>query len=1124
MERRHLIDELAFDIAHPWMEAAQREELTAYAAQGLLSAIEAACEQESPDDGVLQLDRLEIDLGEIEYRNFREESARRLRERLAALLREKRRAAAKDCRTGESWMDQEKADLKKLERFLASGLLPWQEDPAPADAHEKLLARILASSSGAVMLETLRRPADRNALIKRLILQFKPSQLAELVARLNADNPAGALSRLERLRSESVQGGADQVRERAIGERLWRELLERSLEKAPMPLAELFSGLSEWIISQTADDYPAGKLSETGILSGADSKAAAPESTDADERATRRPKSADVSLPPDAAEPLGEIAARLARDPAATPEGRAGLLAAISAWAGRARDWRAFLARVLDDLAAGRNVDLEAAALETAVAPDESPEAAMEGRGGRAGAMAEERSPDAPSAASLPNRDAGRIPCGPASAESPAEARADPVGNGQGRPPAGAPADAPDAPDAPSEVEARSEARPVPADVPASPDATVGARREDFPRPESSDGQAPASRDEAQRAAAPASPSEPAPSPASVAGRAWARLAAGLSEEALRELAALVDPRAARLAATRARALPEGEARRGLWAAALARLSAGGGVEALPGLLDRYAARTFAAEFSDPPDGPARDAAAPAFFEEGAPIPEAGDSPFRRAGAATVERTAQIPAEGKRAARADLSRGAKSALAESPNLSGEPESAASPVEAVHAGPAAGNEESRSAAGASADALDAPREAEETANARSMPRQAGAEDKLVPAPPDEAEPLDEIAARLARDPAATPEGRAGLLAAISAWAGRARDWRAFLARVLDDLAAGRNVDLEAAALETAVAPDESPEAAMEGRGGRAGAMAEERSPDAPSAASLPNRDAGRIPCGPASAESPAEARADPVGNGQGRPQHGVPADAPREAGGGAGARSVPQRFGPEEAPPTPVPADIPASLAATVGAGFEDGHRPESSDGQPFAKHGQTQRAAASASPSEPALPTEGPIYVLNAGQVLAAPYLPRLFSLLGLTADGVFADRPAQERAAHLLQFMVNESVAAPEYQLVLNKLLCGLRTGIPIPGEIDIAEREKEMIEGLIRGMIQNWSAIGNTSVRGFRESFLQREGWLRLKDDAWRLEVLPKPFDMLLDRLPWSFSIVKHAWMERPIHVDWR
>ena len=164
------------------------------------------------------------------------------------------------------------------------------------------------------------------------------------------------------------------------------------------------------------------------------------------------------------------------------------------------------------------------------------------------------------------------------------------------------------------------------------------------------------------------------------------------------------------------------------------------------------------------------------------------------------------------------------------------------------------------------------------------------------------------------------------------------------------------------------------------------------------------------------------------------------------------------------------------------------------------------------------------IYIRNAGLVLAAPYLPRLFDMLSLTEASAFKDFGSTERAVHLLQFMVNERTSSPEYELVLNKLLCGFRTGVPIMREISVTDSERETVEGLIRGMIQNWRVIGNTSVSGFRESFLQREGRLQLRNNTWHLLVEPKAFDMLLDQIPWSFSTIRHSWMERVIQVEWR
>lgn len=164
------------------------------------------------------------------------------------------------------------------------------------------------------------------------------------------------------------------------------------------------------------------------------------------------------------------------------------------------------------------------------------------------------------------------------------------------------------------------------------------------------------------------------------------------------------------------------------------------------------------------------------------------------------------------------------------------------------------------------------------------------------------------------------------------------------------------------------------------------------------------------------------------------------------------------------------------------------------------------------------------IYIHNAGMVLAAPYIPMLFKRLELVGNNQFVDRKTAERSVHLLQFMIDESTASPEYLLLLNKILCGIKTGVPILREIDITGKEKETIAQLLEGMIHNWKAIGNTSVSGFRESFLNRDGILNLKDDCWELKVESKTFDMLLDQIPWSFSTIKYPWMDKVLYVKWR
>jgi hypothetical protein len=173
-------------------------------------------------------------------------------------------------------------------------------------------------------------------------------------------------------------------------------------------------------------------------------------------------------------------------------------------------------------------------------------------------------------------------------------------------------------------------------------------------------------------------------------------------------------------------------------------------------------------------------------------------------------------------------------------------------------------------------------------------------------------------------------------------------------------------------------------------------------------------------------------------------------------------------------------------------------------------------------PLEPAW--NGESNIGNAGMVIFATYMQRLFGMLELTSDGRFVSDDAAQRAVHLVQYAVTGEVATPEYQLVLNKLFCGIHGGQPIARGIEITPKEKDTIEQMLNGVIAHWSALGKTSLAGLRQTFLQREGHLYFEEEAWRLKIPQATFDMLLDRLPWSFSMIKFPWMEYPLHVTWR
>jgi hypothetical protein len=81
----------------------------------------------------------------------------------------------------------------------------------------------------------------------------------------------------------------------------------------------------------------------------------------------------------------------------------------------------------------------------------------------------------------------------------------------------------------------------------------------------------------------------------------------------------------------------------------------------------------------------------------------------------------------------------------------------------------------------------------------------------------------------------------------------------------------------------------------------------------------------------------------------------------------------------------------------------------------------------------------------------------------------------------------------------------------------------EKIEAEDLITSAINHWKALKSTSIKGFQISFLQRKGILTEKEDLWTLQVEKKSHDLLLDSLPWSFSLIKLPWMKKMIQVEW-
>lgn len=160
----------------------------------------------------------------------------------------------------------------------------------------------------------------------------------------------------------------------------------------------------------------------------------------------------------------------------------------------------------------------------------------------------------------------------------------------------------------------------------------------------------------------------------------------------------------------------------------------------------------------------------------------------------------------------------------------------------------------------------------------------------------------------------------------------------------------------------------------------------------------------------------------------------------------------------------------------------------------------------------------------NAGLVITWPYLLQYFEILGMVKDNKFKTKKMAKRGVQLLQYMATGLTSAPEHELLLNKVLCGVKLATPIPFELDVTDNEREVTNQMLKGLLQNWPRLKNTSIDALREGFLVRDGRLVETDDVWQLKVEEKTLDILMDDMPWSFGIIKLPWMDKRLMVEWK
>jgi hypothetical protein len=164
------------------------------------------------------------------------------------------------------------------------------------------------------------------------------------------------------------------------------------------------------------------------------------------------------------------------------------------------------------------------------------------------------------------------------------------------------------------------------------------------------------------------------------------------------------------------------------------------------------------------------------------------------------------------------------------------------------------------------------------------------------------------------------------------------------------------------------------------------------------------------------------------------------------------------------------------------------------------------------------------IYISNAGLVILHPFLTLFFENLGLLDDNrQFISSHTQIKAAVILYYLQSGQVDYNEWEMSLNKILCGMDTDELIPNDILLSDQEKAESDTLLKTVIEYWDALKRSSVEAVQTTFLTREGKVSFKETHWLIQVERTGVDILVDRLPWGIGTIRLPWLNELIYVEW-
>ncbi len=160
-------------------------------------------------------------------------------------------------------------------------------------------------------------------------------------------------------------------------------------------------------------------------------------------------------------------------------------------------------------------------------------------------------------------------------------------------------------------------------------------------------------------------------------------------------------------------------------------------------------------------------------------------------------------------------------------------------------------------------------------------------------------------------------------------------------------------------------------------------------------------------------------------------------------------------------------------------------------------------------------------YLENAGLILLHPFLKHFFQKTKvLNEQHEWND---VEKAIQLLHFMATGALNPYEYQLGVEKLLCGSPQETPLTRKIGLSDQEQRQAIELLQAVLDHLPQLKTNSIALLRHEFLQRPGKYVPHPEHPKLIIEQKTQDILLNQVPWNLSVIAFPWRKKLLYCDW-